>query len=102
MHILSWALLILQMTITIWIALLALILIFGFPDANRNYWFIKRLTLFFCPKRGDLFYSVGRESAQSYALLKVMLKKIPTRRLVFSFLVGPPGLALGTKGFRFV
>jgi len=34
--------------------------------------------------------------------VKIMLKKIPTRRLVFSFLVGPPGLEPGTKGFRFV
>jgi len=31
-------------------------------------------------------------------LLKVTLKKIPTRRLVFLFLVGPPGLEPGTKG----
>jgi hypothetical protein len=29
-------------------------------------------------------------------------KKIPTQELVSSFLVGPPGLEPGTKGFRFV
>jgi hypothetical protein len=31
-------------------------------------------------------------------LNKIMVKKIPTLRLVFLFLVGPPGLEPGTKG----